>query len=85
KALKDNPSLANGQDLASADDLTPVQTLVKRYTRQLERLKRVKSDDVLDKTLNAMMATYDPHSNYYPPIDAIELNRQTTLQLEGIG
>ena len=84
KALKDNPSLANGQDLASADDLTPVQTLVKRYTRQLERLKRVKSDDVLDKTLNAMMATYDPHSNYYPPIDAIELNRQTTLQLEGI-
>ena len=71
--------------MASADDLTPVQTLVKRYTRQLERLKRVKSDDVLDKTLNAMMATYDPHSNYYPPIDAIELNRQTTLQLEGIG
>ena len=31
------------------------------------------------------MATYDPHSNYYPPIDAMELNRQTTLQLEGIG
>lgn len=45
----------------------------------------MKSDDVLDKTLNAMLATYDPHSNYYPPIDAIELNRQTTLQLEGIG
>ena len=32
-----------------------------------------------------MLATYDPHSNYYPPIDAMELNRQTTLQLEGIG
>ncbi|RSR07186.1 hypothetical protein EA686_30570, partial [Acinetobacter baumannii] len=45
---------------------------------------RATSDDVLDKTLNAMLATYDPHSNYYPPIDAIELNRQTTLQLEGI-
>lgn len=85
KALKDNPALANGQDLASAEDLTPVQTLTKRYTRQLERINRVKSDDVLDKTLNAMMATYDPHSNYYPPIDAMELNRQTTLQLEGIG
>ncbi|WP_180028332.1 carboxy terminal-processing peptidase [Acinetobacter sp. YH16032] len=85
KALKDDPSLAAGQDLTSAEDLTPVQTLTKRYMRQLERMKRTKSDDVLEKTLNAMLATYDPHSNYFPPIDAIELNRQTTLQLEGIG
>ncbi|EPP0801101.1 carboxy terminal-processing peptidase [Acinetobacter baumannii] len=85
KALKENPSLADGQDLTGPEDLTPAQTLTKRYTRQLERISRVKSDDVLDKTLNAMLATYDPHSNYYPPIDAIELNRQTTLKLEGIG
>ncbi|EXD26366.1 C-terminal processing peptidase family protein [Acinetobacter baumannii 34654] len=85
KALKENPSLADGQDLTGPEDLTPAQTLTKRYTRQLERISRVKSDDVLDKTLNAMLATYYPHSNYYPPIDAIELNRQTTLQLEGIG
>ncbi|MBJ9721892.1 carboxy terminal-processing peptidase [Acinetobacter calcoaceticus] len=85
KALKENPSLADGQDLTGPEDLTPAQTLTKRYTRQLERISRVKSDDVLEKTLNAMLATYDPHSNYYPPIDAIELNRQTTLQLEGIG
>ncbi len=85
KALKENPSLANGQDLTGPEDLTPVQTLTKRYTRQLERMARLKSDDVLEKTLNAMLATYDPHSNYYPPIDAMELNRQTTLRLEGIG
>ena len=85
KALKENPELANGQDLTAPEDLTPVQTLTKRYTRQLERMSRTKSDDVLEKTLNAMLATYDPHSNYFPPIDAMELNRQTTLQLEGIG
>ena len=85
KALKENPELANGQDLTGPEDLTPVQTLTKRYTRQLERMSRVKSDDVLDKTLNAMTLTYDPHSNYFPPVDAMELNRQTTLQLEGIG
>lgn len=85
KALKANPELANGQDLTGPEDLTPVQTLTKRYTRQLERISRLKSDDVLDKTLNAMMLTYDPHSNYFPPVDAMELNRQTTLQLEGIG
>ena len=85
KALKDDPTLADGQDLTAAEDLTPVQTLTKRYTRQLERMSRIKSDDVLEKTLNAMLATYDPHSNYFPPVDAMELNRQTTLQLEGIG
>lgn len=85
KALKDNPELANGQDLTGPEDLTPVQTLTKRFTRQLERVSRLKSDDVLDKTLNAMMLTYDPHSNYFPPVDAMELNRQTTLQLEGVG
>ena len=85
KALKDDPSLANGQDLASSEDLTPVQTLTKRYTRQLERIGRTKSDDVLERILNAMTLTYDPHSNYFPPVDAMELNRQTTLQLEGIG
>src|SRR5690606_38140031 len=85
KALKAKPELANGQGLTGPEDLTPAQTLTKRYTRQLERLSRIKSDDVLDKTLNAMMLTYDPHSNYFPPVDAMELNRQTTLQLEGIG
>ena len=85
KALKDDPSLANGHDLTASEDLTPVQTLTKRYTRQLERMGRVKSDDVLERILNSMTLTYDPHSNYFPPLDAIELNRQTTLQLEGIG
>lgn len=86
KALAENPELANGQDLTTADNLTAVETLQKRYQRNLDRLiKRTKSDDVLDKTLNALLATYDPHSNYFPPIDAIEMNRQSSLQLEGIG
>ncbi|SDC15588.1 carboxy terminal-processing peptidase [Acinetobacter boissieri] len=84
-ALKADPSLANGQDLTESENLTPAQTLTKRYTRKLERIGRLKSDDVLEKILNAMTLTYDPHSNYFPPIDAMELNRQTTLELEGIG
>lgn len=85
KALKADPSLANGQDLTSSEDLTPEQTLTKRYKRKLQRIDRLKSDDVLDKILNSMTLTYDPHSNFFPPVDAMELNRQTTLQLEGIG
>ncbi|MEC7119784.1 MAG: PDZ domain-containing protein, partial [Pseudomonadota bacterium] len=84
QALKDNPALARGQDL-SASELGPVETLQKRYQRQLERMARVKSDRVLEILLNSAMATYDPHSNYYAPIEAMEMNRQTTLALEGVG
>jgi carboxyl-terminal processing protease len=83
--LKANPELAGGQDLTPPEDLTPVDTLKKRYRRQIEQQSRVKSDRVLEKILNATLATYDPHSNYYAPIEAMELNRQTTLALEGIG
>jgi carboxyl-terminal processing protease len=85
QALKANPELAAGQDLTPPEDLTPVETLKKRYRRQIEQQSRVKSDRVLEKILNATLATYDPHSNYYAPIEAMELNRQTTLALEGIG
>jgi len=84
QAIKDNPALAQGQDLSSSE-LGPVETLQKRYQRQLERMSRVKSDQVLELVLNAAMATYDPHSNYYAPVEAMEMNRQTTLALEGIG
>lgn len=84
KALKDNPALANGQDLSSSE-LGPVETLKKRYRRQMDQFARLKSDRVVESILNAALATYDPHSNYYAPIEAMELNRQTTLALEGIG
>lgn len=85
RAIQENPELAQGQDLSNSDNLTAAETLQKRYQRRLERIERLKSDHVLDSTLNALLATYDPHSNYYPPVDAMELNRQTSLQLEGIG
>lgn len=85
QVLKANPELAAGQDLTPPEDLAPVDTLKKRYRRQIEQQSRVKSDRVLEKILNAVLATYDPHSNYYAPIEAMELNRQTTLALEGIG
>jgi carboxyl-terminal processing protease len=35
--------------------------------------------------LNTALLTYDPHSNYYAPIQATELQIQSSLQLEGIG
>ncbi len=69
----------------SDNELSPIETLKKRYTRQLQRLYRVKSDQVTEQTLNALLAVYDPHSSYAAPVEAMEMNRQTSLQLIGVG
>lgn len=84
-ALKANPKLADGQDLSPPSELSPVETLKKRFKRKLEQVDRLKSDRILEGLLNAALATYDPHSLYFAPVEAMEMNRQTTLQLEGIG
>jgi carboxyl-terminal processing protease len=83
--LKADPKLAAGQDLSPPSELNPVDTLKKRFNRKLEQINRLKSDRVLEGLLNAALATYDPHSLYFAPVEAMEMNRQTTLQLEGIG
>lgn len=84
QAIQNDPTLAQGQDLRS-NDLTPIETLTRRYTRQGEQVARINSDRAVETVLNAALATYDPHSNYFAPVEAMEMNRQTTLQLIGIG
>ncbi len=84
-AVKANPTLAQGQELSAPQEGSPVDTLKKRYRRQAEQIQRLKNDRVLEQFLNAALAAYDPHSNYFAPVEAMEMNRQTTLQLEGIG
>ena len=39
----------------------------------------------METILNAATLTYDPHSNYFAPIQANEVQIQSNLQLEGIG
>lgn len=84
-ALRNNPELAKGQDLIRNDTRTPVEILTKRLKRQQGQMSRVKSDTVLEGILNAALGSYDPHSNYYAPVKATEVNLQSNLALEGIG
>lgn len=39
----------------------------------------------METILNTAMMTYDPHSNYFAPVQASEMQIQSNLQLEGIG
>ena len=81
----DNPDITRGQDLVRNDQRSPSEILLNRLTRQHEQLSRIKDDEIMETVLNTAMLTYDPHSNYYAPIQATELQIQSSLQLEGIG
>lgn len=85
KAYLDNPELSRGQDLVKAESRTPVQILTNRLNRQQEQLARLKNDEIMEHILDAAASTYDPHSNYYAPVQAQDMQIQSSLQLEGIG
>ena len=85
KAFIDNPELSRGQDLVKGENRTPNEILLNRINRQQQQLARLKDDEIMEGVLNAAMMAYDPHSNYYAPVQANEMQIQSNLQLEGIG
>ncbi len=85
KAFLENPELAKGQDLVKGENRTPNEILLNRINRQKQQLGRLKNDEIMEGILNAAMMAYDPHSNYYAPVQANEMQIQSNLQLEGIG
>ncbi len=85
KIFLDNPDITLGQDLVRDDKRTPNEILLNRLSRQQEQMRRLKDDEIMETVLNTAMLTYDPHSNYYAPVQATELQIQSSLQLEGIG
>ncbi|MGM8885906.1 carboxy terminal-processing peptidase [Psychrobacter sp. 1U2] len=85
KVFLDDPDITLGQDLVRDDQRTPSEILLNRLSRQQGQMERLKDDQIMETILNTAMLTYDPHSNYYAPIQANELQIQSSLQLEGIG
>lgn len=70
----------SGKDLAEIHE-----TLEKRYSYQLDRLKQQSSEDVFRLYMNAYSQTYDPHTNYLSPWLTENFNIMMRLSLEGIG
>ncbi|WP_434353165.1 carboxy terminal-processing peptidase [Psychrobacter sp. HD31] len=81
----ENPDITRGQDLIRDDQRTPAQILLKRLARKQGQMNRIKDDEIMETLLNTATLTYDPHSNYYAPVQATEIKIQSSLQLEGIG
>lgn len=61
------------------------ETLIRRYSNQLNRLKQQNSTDVFETMMNALTTLYDPHTNYLSPRTLENFNINMSLSLEGIG
>ena len=53
--------------------------------RMLERLSKLKREDHLSRYINSVVNVYDPHTEYYPPLEKENFDIGITGQLEGIG
>ncbi len=76
---------ALGLMLADKSWKETTEVLRKRYTRVLERINKLDSDDVFETFMNAFAMTLDPHSNYLSPRQSEEYKIQMSLSYEGIG
>lgn len=85
KAYLENPELSRGQDLIKAESRTPTEVLLNRLNRQQQQLARLKNDEIMEYVLDAATTAYDPHSSYFAPVQAQDMQIQSSLQLEGIG
>lgn len=85
KFLQENADTYNAEELVKDEKRTPKEILANRLKRQKAQLDRLTSDQILEHILNSAMASYDPHSNYFAPIQATEMQIQSSLELVGIG
>lgn len=71
--------------LAKKESDETADLLYKRYRNQLDRLKKLRSDDVFQIYMNALTTLYDPHTNYMSPVTSSNFDISMSLKLEGIG
>lgn len=71
--------------LAGQDQDDAKQTLLRRYEGRLRRASQQQSEDVFQLYMNAVAASYDPHTAYFSPRATENFNIQMSLSLEGIG
>ncbi len=59
--------------------------LRKRYQNFSYRSRQVTSEDVFSLFMNSYAHSLDPHTDYFPPVQAEEFQIQMSLKLQGIG
>ena len=61
------------------------ETLNKRYKRFLKTVSQFTSEDVFEMFINSYAELYDPHTNYFSPVNADRFEINMSKTFEGIG
>ncbi len=61
------------------------EQVTKNTRRWLDRVLKLDREDHLARSLNALVNVFDPHTEYYPPLEKENFDIGITGQLEGIG
>lgn len=80
-----NETIAPGAQLSATDRVQIVQTLQRRYDRELRQFDELESSDVLQAYLDSLAHAYDPHSDYMNTENAQTFSINMSLALCGIG
>jgi len=71
--------------LGDNDDEKIKDLLTKRYERFYTNVSKYNSNDVFEIFMNSVTEGFDPHTNYFTPLNAEDFTMQSKKSLEGIG
>lgn len=87
-SLKDQEKGGEEKEVKSAEELEKEarEKVLDLYDKWYdERLSKLKREDRLSDFLNALTSVFDPHTNYFKPIDKQNFDIRFSGRLEGIG
>lgn len=82
KTLK---SQALSLKLSGSTDEKIKETLTTRYERFKGNVEKYNSNDVFEIFMNSLTEAFDPHTNYFTPLNAEDFEMNSKKSLEGIG
>lgn len=71
--------------LADSDDAKVTEVLKTRYERFKSNVDKYNSNDVFEIFMNSVTESFDPHTNYFTPLNAEDFEMNSKKSLEGIG
>ena len=71
--------------LSGSDDAKIKDVLAKRYERFQNNVNKQNSNDVFEIFMNSVTEAFDPHTNYFTPLNAEDFRMASSKSLEGIG
>jgi carboxyl-terminal processing protease len=75
----------DGEDDFKEPELTPKESLLKRYRQYVQVLTEPDEEAVFQRYMNAVCQAYDPHSGYMSPASKEDFDMDMSLSLCGVG